>query len=113
MAQQSRATNPYSAHELRPDLMLVDLQMPRGNGLEVARQLAGLPNSPRIIIMTVDAEEPYRLAAHQAGASGFLSKTELGNRVIPLLRSLMTDTGPNGDCASQVLPAEMVCSDGF
>ncbi|MFF5443711.1 response regulator [Streptomyces sp. NPDC012888] len=58
----------------RPDVLLLDIRMPRMDGLEVTRRLAGHPTSPRIVIVTTFDLDEYVHAALHGGASGFLLK---------------------------------------
>ncbi|GAA2605098.1 response regulator transcription factor [Streptomyces axinellae] len=58
----------------RPDVVLTDIQMPRVNGLEVARQLAALPDPPAVAVLTTFDVDEYVYAALQHGAAGFLLK---------------------------------------
>jgi len=82
---------------LEPDLVLMDLRMPEMNGLEAARHLAVLPRRPRVVIMTVHGDKAYRTAALKAGADSFLRKVELEDRLLPLIRTLLTGCGADGD----------------
>ena len=63
-----------AAQALRPDLILLDISMPRLNGLEAARQLRTLVPDCKIIFLTMHASPTYATEAFQAGASGYLLK---------------------------------------
>jgi DNA-binding NarL/FixJ family response regulator len=62
------------ADEHRPDVVLMDLRMPRVDGITATRRLRGAPQPPEVIVLTTfDADENV-LGALRAGASGFLLK---------------------------------------
>jgi DNA-binding NarL/FixJ family response regulator len=62
------------ARELTPDVVLLDVRMPRVDGLEALPRLAAGPRAPRIIVLTTFDLDEYVFAALQAGASGFVLK---------------------------------------
>jgi DNA-binding NarL/FixJ family response regulator len=59
---------------LRPDVVLMDIRMPRLDGLEATRRIAGSGASTRVLILTTFGLTEYVYEALQAGASGFLLK---------------------------------------
>src|SRR5438105_9965439 len=56
------------AQELQPDIVLLDLVMPRVNGLEALRQIKAERPETKVIIVTAHDEDAYRQAAEDGGA---------------------------------------------
>lgn len=73
------------AAALHPDVVLMDLGMPRMNGVEATRQLKALRPEVAVIIITVHDDEVYRRTALAAGAEAFLVKKTLGVDLWPTL----------------------------
>lgn len=63
------------AEELRPDIVLVDLDLPILNGIEVIRRIRSWPDGPIAIVLSAYDDEDYVMAALTAGATGYLLKT--------------------------------------
>src|SRR5947208_2193452 len=63
------------AARLRPDVILMDLTMPRLDGVEAMRQLRRRLPGTRVVVLTSNADDSRLLAAIQAGAAGYLLKT--------------------------------------
>jgi RNA polymerase sigma factor (sigma-70 family) len=65
-----------AARTLEPDVVLMDVRMPRLDGLEATRRLVdqGKEEGPRVLVLTTFALEEYVYEALRAGASGFLLK---------------------------------------
>ncbi|MFI6096226.1 response regulator [Lentzea sp. NPDC051213] len=59
---------------LQPDVVLMDVQMPRMDGLEATRRILSSGGATRVVILTTFDREDYLFEALQAGASGFLLK---------------------------------------
>jgi DNA-binding NarL/FixJ family response regulator len=74
-----------AADDLRPDAALIDVGLPDGDGLELARRIAALPWRPRVVLTSSDADATTAEAARRLGATGFLPKTELGNSSLRVL----------------------------
>ena len=60
--------------EQRPDVLLLDIRMPKVDGIEATRKIAALGSSTRILILTTFDLDEYVHQAIRAGASGFLLK---------------------------------------
>ena len=59
---------------LRPDVVLMDLNMPHCNGVEATEQLRDRQPGTRVVVLTTYADDDWVFAALQAGARGFLTK---------------------------------------
>jgi RNA polymerase sigma factor (sigma-70 family) len=62
------------AESLTPDVVMLDISMPRGNGLEVAPRIIERVPSARILVLSVHDREEYVLQSVRAGAHGYLRK---------------------------------------
>lgn len=78
--------------ELHPDLVLMDLQMPRMNGVEATQRIVEECPDVRVVILTTFASLDFVLPALRAGASGFLVKDAEPDRILAALRAVV-----NGD----------------
>jgi DNA-binding NarL/FixJ family response regulator len=75
------------ARELAPDVVLMDIRMPRLDGLEATRQvLAASADGPRVLMLTTFDSDEYLYRALRSGASGFLLKTAPPDRLIDAVR---------------------------
>jgi DNA-binding NarL/FixJ family response regulator len=62
------------AGELRPDVVLMDLNMPRCNGVEATEQLRETHPDVKVVVLTTYSDDAWVFSALQAGARGFLTK---------------------------------------
>ncbi|MDQ7904997.1 response regulator transcription factor [Phytohabitans sp. ZYX-F-186] len=70
----------------QPDVVLLDIAMPRLDGLAAARRIAALPAPPRIIMLTTFDSDDNLYAALRAGASGFLLKVSPPEQLVAAIR---------------------------
>jgi DNA-binding NarL/FixJ family response regulator len=70
---------------LRPDIVLLDIQMPELNGVAVARQLAQTHPDVKIIMLTMYREDQHLVDAIQAGARGYLLKDADADELIDVI----------------------------
>lgn len=69
-------------NEHAPDVIILDLEMPRMGGLELLRQLRSVPSPPRTIVYTNHGTERYRAECVRLGAESFFDKSSEFERVI-------------------------------
>lgn len=60
--------------QVRPDVVLMDIRMPRMDGVEATRRLSELGERPKVLVLTTFDLDEYAFAALKAGAAGFLLK---------------------------------------
>jgi two-component system NarL family response regulator len=77
------------AEELAPDVVLMDVRMPRVNGIEAARRIRDSLPSTKILMLTVSDEEDDLYEAIKAGANGYLLKEISVEEVASAIHSVM------------------------
>ena len=74
--------------EYKPDLLIVDIGMPKMNGIEVAARAQKLDPAPAVIILSMHSDESYITRALAAGARAYLLKDATDEDLIPALRAV-------------------------
>jgi len=77
------------AAELKPDLVLLDLSMPRTSGLDAIREIKRLSPQTRICVLTIHKAEEYILATLEAGADGYVLKEASHAELTLAIRSIL------------------------
>ncbi|MDO4913848.1 MAG: response regulator, partial [Bifidobacteriaceae bacterium] len=82
-----QAVEHYSKHQ--PDILLIDIQMPKMNGLDAAKHiLQAFPNA-KILFLTTFADKEYIAQAIALGAKGYLIKQDVSS-VAPAIQAVMS-----------------------
>lgn len=76
------------ARELRPDMALLDVGMPRLNGLDAARQILATAPQTRVLILTMHESEQIVREVLEVGARGFLLKSDAARDLVAAVRAL-------------------------
>jgi two-component system response regulator NreC len=74
--------------EHQPDAVILDVAMPKLNGIEVAERLQKLHRPPSVLILSMHADESYIIRALAAGARAYLLKDATDEDLIPALRAV-------------------------
>jgi DNA-binding NarL/FixJ family response regulator len=74
--------------EHQPDLVILDIGMPKLSGIEVAARSQKLKRPPRVIILSVHGDESYIMRALAAGARAYLLKSATDEDLIPAVRAV-------------------------
>ena len=74
--------------ELNPDILLLDIRMPGGDGLGAAEQILAEDEDARIVFLTTFSDDEYIVRALRMGSRGYLIKQDVA-QIAPALRSVM------------------------
>lgn len=91
------------ALKAKPDVVVLDVSMPRLNGLEAARRIHEALPATRILVLTMHEDEEYVLKMVRAGASGYLLKDGAASELIEGIRELKRGGTHFGHHAAQTL----------
>jgi DNA-binding NarL/FixJ family response regulator len=77
------------AHQLQPDLILMDIGLPTLNGIEAAREIRSLSPMSKILFVSQTTSPDIAEEAFRAGAAGFLAKSDVAKELIPAVRAVL------------------------
>ena len=87
-ADGAEAVEKYAA--LRPQVTLMDVNMPRKGGIEATREILTLDRDARVFLCSSTDRETLRLAAMEAGASGVVQKPFLLEQIVEAIEAVRT-----------------------
>jgi DNA-binding NarL/FixJ family response regulator len=78
------------AAELQPDIVLMDITMPRVDGLEATRRIKATQSNIAVLVLTIHSDDQHIIGILEAGAAGYLTKSVFGEEVIQSVRAVVT-----------------------
>ncbi len=78
-----------TALRLSPDVLVMDISMPILNGLQAAQQLRAAKVKTKLVFLTVHTDCDFVNAALAAGASGYVTKSDLATDLIPAIQEAL------------------------
>lgn len=88
---------------LPPDLIFMDIKLQGENGLKLTKKIKNTYPKIIIIILTNYNLPEYRDAAHQCGATYFITKSSsTRNQIVKLVESILSDINGNRDCSKKI-----------
>jgi CheY-like chemotaxis protein len=77
--------------EDRPELVVLDIRLPDGSGLDFAREIGASPDRPAVLILSASVLAPDRDAALRSGADAFLGKPYSPRELIRVIEELLAE----------------------
>ena len=74
--------------QLKPDILVMDIMMPKLDGLEASRQIKKIAPNTAILILTAYDDDNYVLGLLEAGATGYLLKSARGQDLVEAVRAI-------------------------
>ena len=96
------------AHALTPDLVLMDLKMPRMNGIDATHKITDELPGMRVVALTTFSTLDYVIPALRAGASGYLVKDAQPEEILAAIRMAMDDNLPLSPSVTQLLAQQVL-----
>jgi two-component system response regulator NreC len=94
--------------ECQPDVLVLDIGMPKLNGIEVAARTQKSERPPRVIILSMHADESYIIRALAAGARAYLLKDATDEDLVPALRAVASGKPFFSPAVTEVLVEDYV-----
>jgi len=77
------------ANELQPDVVLMDITMPKLDGLEATRRIKASHPDMAVLVLTIHSDDQHIIGILEAGAAGYLTKSVFGEEVVQSVRGVV------------------------
>lgn len=77
---------------LRPDVVLMDIEMPKLDGIKATKALRSIGPAPPVVILTIHGDTAIRAQAEAAGAAAFVEKTSADSVLIETIRQVAAES---------------------
>jgi DNA-binding NarL/FixJ family response regulator len=85
------------------DIVILDLTLPDGSGLDLVKRLTKLPGCPRLLVCSIHEESLFAQRALAAGASGYINKQEATTLVVTAIRKVLSGSNYLSEGMTQFL----------
>ena len=99
------------ADRLKPDVVVMDLSMPELDGLAATKEIVASSAATRVLVLTMHAEEEYLVPVMQAGAAGYLVKTDADRELVNAVRAVAHGDRYVGPTAARVLAKKLTAKE--
>ena len=97
-----------AAKSLQPDLVLMDIKMPRLNGIEATRKIVSEIPGTRVLALTTFSTLDYVVPALRAGAAGYLVKDARPDEILTAIRNAMDDSLPLSPSVVRLMARQVI-----
>ena len=97
-----------AAKSLQPDLVLMDIKMPRLNGIEATRKIVSEIPGTRVLALTTFSTLDYVVPALRAGAAGYLVKDARPDEILAAIRNAMDDNLPLSPSVVRLMARQVI-----